>query len=353
LRFSPATQRYYLGNVEECYVGYSSDLEIRARCASGGIVSTCLSESLESGRIDGAMVTRLGVEDGQISAVSYIAKTREDILRSSGSIYFNVEPDWKSLLRFKGYLAVVGLPCHLRILNRWTENDSALALKIRLRIGLFCGHNSRKDLLLNLLRKKGIDVREIKNLRFRKGRWRGNMQVKLIDDKIIEFPFSDFSVYQNLNFFSLRKCLYCNDHTAEISDIACGDVWLRKMKREPIKHSVFLTRTPVGREIIQRLLAAGRIRARTSTPFEIFQSQKRSLILHKGLYARSKISGLFGMKIPCTDRGDIRWNDYLAAFIAVLNARCSENDRFNRFLFRAPKQLLYLYMLAYKLTHNF
>ena len=59
------------------------------------------------------------------------------------------------------------------------------------------------------------------------------------------------------------------------------------------------------------------------------------------------------MQIPCPDKGVVRWNDYIAALVAVADAKWSENESFKDFIFRLPHPVLYGCMLAYKLTHNF
>tara|TARA_B100000315_G_scaffold260934_1_gene327767 strand:+ start:35833 stop:36894 length:1062 start_codon:yes stop_codon:yes gene_type:complete len=353
VRFSPVTQSYYLGNVKDCYIGYATNSGTRENCASGGIVSTILMEQLKTGYIDGALVSRIVVDNGDIKGESFIAKTCDEIRSSGGSIYFNVDPAWRDVDHFEGRLAVVGLPCHLKALNRICDRNLNINKKIVMKIGLFCGHNSDKKLLYKVLEKKKISIGDINAFLFRRGRWRGQMRIVLNDNKIIEFPFSHYSVYRNLNLFSLKRCINCRDHTAEYSDVSCGDIWLKKMKKEPIKHSIFLSRTQAGTEAIDFLIHKRAILARKSTPQEVFQSQKRALILHKGLYARSRVSRIFGMNISCMEKGDTRWNDYLAAFIAIANVRCSESKLFGNLVFRTPRQILYLYMLVYKLTHNF
>ena len=39
--------------------------------------------------------------------------------------------------------------------------------------------------------------------------------------------------------------------------------------------------------------------------------------------------------------------------VAIANAKWTESESFNRVLFKVPRQILYLYMLCYKLMHNF
>jgi coenzyme F420-reducing hydrogenase beta subunit len=354
MRLTEKTREYYLGAVDRCYLGYSSDREIRSHCASGGIVSAILIALLESRQVDGVMVYQMYLAEGEIKGRSFIATSRDEILSSGGSVYFNIEPlSYENLMKFSGRLAVVGLPCHLKRLETVLSKHSELSDKIALKLGLFCGHNSSKTLLLKVLEKKHIKVEEIEKLFFRKGRWRGNMQIHMKSGDMVEFPFSHFSLYQNLHLFSLKKCLYCNDHTAEKSDISCGDAWLKKMKKEDIKHSIFFSRNQKGNDVLNSLIKKGAVLVKDSSPEEVFLSQKRSIIHHKSLYARSRLSRFFGYDIKYSDRGDTRWNDYLAAMISLANVRCSENSSFQKVIFRIPRPVLHLYLLVFKFLTNF
>ncbi len=354
MSFSKETQEYYLGSVEKCYLGYSTAPEIRERCASGGIVSAALISLLRSGQIDGALVSKMELTQGDIRAKAFIATSEQDVLSAAGSIYFDTEQLPIQRLRdFPGRLAVVGLPCHLNALKKVIEKDAELADKIVLKIGLFCGHMTEKALLLKVLEKKGIAAGDINKISFRKGKWRGRMHIYKKDGSETDFPFSHFSVYRNLNLFSLERCLHCADHTAERSDISCGDAWLNRMKREPIKHSIFLSRGRRGSDVLDGLIKSGDIVAVDSSPLEVFLSQKRALILHKAVYCRSKISGLFGYSVGCDKKGYVRWNDYVSSLILMANTKWSKNRAFQKFIFIIPRQILYLYMLAYKFFHNF
>ena len=169
MRFSNRTEQYYIGIVRNCYLGYSNDLEIRKHAASGGIASTLLIYLMESGRIDGAVTSRLKLDGDAISGKSYIAGCREEILSSGGSIYSNVSPlSLDRIKEFPGKLAIVGLPCYINKYNRLSKKHKVLEDKITLKIGLFCGHNSRKDLINHVLRKKNIKLDDIERFYFRR-----------------------------------------------------------------------------------------------------------------------------------------------------------------------------------------
>jgi len=335
-------------------MGYSNDPEVRKAAASGGIVSEILVYLLESGSIDGAMVSRLKIERGDIAGESIIAVDRNEILSSGGSIYSQTSSlPISEIKSFKGRVAVVGLPCDLRIYNRLSEKDKVLDEKTVLRIGLFCGHNSRKDLIRQVLERKEIVIDEIQRFRFRRGKWRGNVEILLKSGDEIRFPFSHFSIYQNLHFFSQRKCIFCKDHTAELADVSCGDAWLRHLKNEPIKHSVFIGRTKRGDDVIRRLTNEGRIAAENLSPRHVFASQKRSLIHHKSIRARARAARWFGYHIAIEGSGRDRWNDYLAAMITAANIRWSESKKYGSVVFKIPRPVLFMYLLLFKLLTNF
>lgn len=355
MRFSEEQKTFYLGRTNNCYVGYSSDEEVRAYCASGGIVSTILIGLLSSKQIDGALTSRLKVENGRLLPETIIATSKDEILSCGGSIYFDVNPlaEKSKMLDFQGRLAVVGLPCHLAALERLSKTNKGLRDKVILKIGLFCGHNSKKELIEHILKQKRIRQGDIAAFSFRKGRWRGRTELTMKNGEKRSFPFSHFSIYQNMHLFSLKKCLQCNDHTAEGSDISCGDIWLQKMKGEAIKHSIFLSRTQRGEEVIQMLIRQGMLFVRGSSPQEVFLAQKRSIIHHKNIYLRSRMARYFGLKIPPCKKGIIRWNDYISTLMVLTNTTISEKEWFRRICFHIPRPVMFSYLVLFKLLTNF
>ena len=68
-----------MGHYLKCFVGHSSDFDIRYHCASGGMVSQFLIFLLEKEYIDGAVVTAFNAQ-APLLVNSYIARTREEVL---------------------------------------------------------------------------------------------------------------------------------------------------------------------------------------------------------------------------------------------------------------------------------
>ena len=141
MRLTEANQEFFFGHQIGCQVGYAADAEVRTRSASGGLISAALIHLLETGRVQGVLVCRLGVKDGSLKARPFIAVNREEVLASAGSIYLEVNPlsDLGKVRAFEGRLAMVGLPCHLEMLARLAKREPGIKDKIGFTIGLFCG----------------------------------------------------------------------------------------------------------------------------------------------------------------------------------------------------------------------
>ncbi len=354
MRFAEADQEHFLGPMLQAHVGYAADAEIRARSASGGLVSTTLIHLLESGQVEGALVCRLRVIDGRLRAAPFIATSREEVLSAGGSIYLEVNPlsDRGLIQGFEGRLAMVGLPCHLEMLERLGQSDPGLRDKIVFTIGLFCGHNSRRELVETVLAKRKVDLDQVAAFRFRRGLWRGRTWVHYADGHAENFPFQAFSRYQNLHFFTLRRCLRCADHTAETADVSVGDLWSDRFKGKAIKHSAVMQRSSAGTRVVEEMMASGAVSLEPCAAKEIFSAQKRALTCHKSLYARSKLAPSFGLDIPAAPKTPTPWNHWLASLIVLANARWSQSPRYKGWIFKIPKHLLQAYLLLFKgLTH--
>ena len=69
-----------MGTTSKCCIGFTKRYEIRYSSSSGGFITQLLLDSLESGLIDGALVTRMS-EDEPLKPGTFIARTKRDYLR--------------------------------------------------------------------------------------------------------------------------------------------------------------------------------------------------------------------------------------------------------------------------------
>lgn len=351
-KLSDSTQEYYLGKFKSCRIGYSLQENIRKGAASGGIISTTLVHLLEAGEIQGALVTKTKVENGKLGYETFIATTPEEILSAQTSVYYDVPVLEKldEVRKFNGKVAIVALPCQLKILGLMMKRDSELKEKLTFTIGVFCGHISKRNLVLDVLeKKKGIKESEIKEFRFRKGHWRGKMHVWLKNGEKVEFPFSDYSTYQNLFLDSADRCVACNDHTAEYADMSCGDVWDYSYKKLGKKHNAIVVRSERAEEIVDEMLGRNKVLLEQVVPEKIFKAQSRSLIYHKHIKARAVLSKLiFGKSIKYADSEKARWNDYLAAWMILMNIQLAKSKLGRKLIFIIPTKLWYFYLVVFK-----
>ncbi|OFV67263.1 MAG: coenzyme F420 hydrogenase subunit beta [Candidatus Syntrophoarchaeum caldarius] len=118
-----------IGNYLNCYIGYSTDYDIRYNSSSGGLVTQLLIFALEEGIIDGALVTRMK-KDNPLEPEPFIARTREEVIEARGSKYCPVPANvaLKEILNSKEgeKFAVVGLPCHIHGLRKAQQVNEKL-----------------------------------------------------------------------------------------------------------------------------------------------------------------------------------------------------------------------------------
>lgn len=346
----------YIGTVNGCYYSYAVDEQLRAQASSGGSVSALLVFLLETGQIDGALVCRTVIKEGQARPEFFIAHDKDAIISAQGSKYAPVYFASAALPLIKaatGRLAVVALPCDAKLLHEFCTKNPATAAKIACVITLFCGHNSETTLVDHITAKLGHEHGELVDFTFRQGHWRGKLRASYADGAVVEKPFSYFSDYRNLYLFAQPKCHHCFDHYGYYCDISAGDIWSPEMKQEPIKHTALLTRTAQGEQIVQAAIAAGVLSAQEQPLTKIANGQARTMPFHYNVSSRARVGRLFGLTIKDHTRQKVRWLDALIAFLALFNERLSRRSWGRRFILALPRPLLRLYLYIFKALETF
>jgi len=125
------------------------------------------------------------------------------------------------------------------------------------------------------------------------------------------------------------------------------------MKREAIKHSAVITRTQSGQAFFQDAVDAGTLIAHPEPPAAICEGQARSLPFHYNVSARAQAGHLLGIPIQDSVGERVRWNDYVAACIALANEKLSRSARGQKFIGGLPQALLRFYLLIMKGLESF
>jgi polysaccharide pyruvyl transferase WcaK-like protein len=164
---------------------------------------------------------------------------------------------------------------------------------------------------------------------------------------VVEKPSSAYNLYQNLYFHSAKKCLFCGDHFAYEADLSVGDVWIYRLKDDPIKRSGVVVRTEAGRSALRSAADRGAVVLEPVALSEIVDGQARVAPFHYNISARSRVGRSFGMKIPDRLGERVTWHERLVARMAIANQRFSRGKR-GGMLMRIPRPLLKAYLYVMK-----
>ena len=336
----------YMGEFIECRRGYASDEDIRKNAASGGVVTALLVSLLKAGEIDGAFVVRTVIKNGELSYETMIATDENTIKSCSSSIYMNMPllKDLDKIRNFDGKVAVVLVPCLMRSLNAILKKDKELAGKIVLKLGLFCSGNHKKEATLLSLKKAGVSLEDAERLYYRRGAWRGQSSVVYKDGSEKTFSYTKtLCAFKNAYFFEEKSCMLCQDHFAAGADISFGDIWLKKMKKEPVKCTGYIIRTPEGKRMYDIAVKAGALKERHMSVNDCLAGQKRALSF-KFACAKAKEASFAkqGKTISIDTSDKCKWNHKLAFYLAEKNRLYSEEKPDK--LAKKPMSLIYYYM---------
>lgn len=337
---------FYLGEHLICRTGYCSDDAIRSNAASGGMITGLLCHLLETNQIDGAWVTKSVIENGKLGYRTYIATTISEIRDCSSSIYMYI-PLLKHInivKEFSGRVAVVLTPCLMKALTMMMEDDKELKDKIVLKLSLYCSGNHLPNATLLPLEKLAVPLHNASRIYYRRGHWRGISTVLYKDGSEKSFSYTKtICAYKNAYFFEKNSCMTCQDHFGKTSDISFGDVWLKEMRTNPVKHTSCIIRNKKALIMYQSAVKAGIIRDTHISNTEIVRSQKRALIF-KFNCAKAKVLHYKkqGKNIAFDTSSKCNWNHKLAFFLAKKNNEYSKNH-YDR-LKKVPMPLVYYYM---------
>ena len=220
----------------------------------GGLVSALLIWGLETGRIDGALVSDFS-DERTLDAVPAVVTDRAGVLRTAGSRYtYSANPLAMRDAEAQGLksLALVGMSCQASINGTVNANRlNKYAKRIQLTIGLLCSKTFTYDGMYEgmLAEDYGIPLDTVNKVNI-KGKfivWHGE------DDTRVDIPLKDTHKHTR------PGCTTCPDFAAQHADISTGglgqgDGW-----------TLTLVRTQRGLEWMQGLRDAGLIEVRPGT----------------------------------------------------------------------------------------
>ncbi|MCK4734698.1 MAG: Coenzyme F420 hydrogenase/dehydrogenase, beta subunit C-terminal domain [Methanophagales archaeon] len=258
--FGKEPEKVLIGNYLNCYVGHSTDYDLRYGSSSGGIVTALLIFLLEEGIINGALVTKMK-KDKPLKPEPFIARTREEIIEASKSKYCPVPANiaLREILESKEgeKFAVVGLPCHILGIRKAEQINEKLQEKIALHLGLFCCSYGVNFLATEyVLQRINIPKENIIRIDYREGNFPpGIMSIRLEKGDIKKISHSEFwgtIFYPFVSWFGPVRCMLCGDQTCELADISVGSEWFPYLECDNVNQSLVLVRTKIGEKILQK-----------------------------------------------------------------------------------------------------
>ena len=327
-----------VGRYEKCFTGYSNDFEVRYHSASGGMVSQFLIWLLENKKIDGAVVTRFDQENSLL-VKTFIATTREDIIAARSSKYAPVTlnravQDIKAASGSR--YVIVGLPCHIQGLRKLMEIDKKLRDKVVGLFGIYCSCGRSFYMTEQVFKERGIPKDKITYFQYRDEGCLGKMVVKVpegdantirvinnnsesvLSSEVRSYKEHYQSYYHPLrSFFIPRRCLFCIDHYAELSDISFGDIHIKPYSDDKIGVNSIIVKNKTWLSLLEECQKAGAIYL-DEVPFKTISDSQKMSFKKKGRNgAFINIGKKLGWVVPQYDVDYLRqptmhdWLDYV------------------------------------------
>lgn len=289
----------YIGPYNGIFIAHSIDEKIRQAGASGGMISAILIWLLNSGRIDGAVVTGMSKTKPWL-AESFIATTPEQILEAAQSKYIitSVNEILPEIAIFKGRLAYVGLPGQIQSIRKLQKASDPAVDAIKYIFGPFYGNTLHFSSVRSFLRSHKIkDFRNINKLYFRYGEWPGNMRVEMTDGRAVELP--KFHANYLIPFHILKNSLLCTDLSNEFTDISGGDAWAPVYEERGKGFSMVISRNDTGKAILLQMEKEGLINLTPISEDEAITMHSHGYDLKKrGTFIRIRFRKMLGKSVP-------------------------------------------------------
>jgi len=236
------------GIYRKLIVAQAKDSEVLRVAQDGGVVTALLLFALESGLIDGAIVSGVSKEK-HILPVPELAMTAREILENSGTRYFyspNVLALAEGVRQKKKSMAFVGTPCQIRAVRKMQMAGlKKYTDPVRLLIGLMCSECFSYEGLLekHMCGTLGLNLEDISRMNIK-----GKMLVTT-KTGTQAIPLAEVKQYAR------GKCRFCGDFSSELADISVGGLGLNKW-------TFTIIRTQKGEDLFSDAEKAGVIKTR-------------------------------------------------------------------------------------------
>lgn len=328
-QFDSLKEDKYIGRYYSLYTGYSLDDDIRYHSASGGMISQFLIYLLEKKIIDGAVVT--GFSEDNITPISYIARTKDEVLKAKSSKYCPVALNkvGNEIKESKGRYIIVGLPCHIHGFRKRAKIDRIFCEKVIGYFSIYCSSNRTFNAQDFLFKKYNVNKNNISYFAYRDNGCLGNMVIDQ-ENQHQEIPYIKY--YGALrSFFKPRRCLTCIDHYGELADVCFGDIHIKPYSEDKVGISSWIVRNPYFDELFKNASKKGYIYIDGLDAKTLNESQK-AMLYPKNRRAKAimNMDKFIGLKCAIYDKQ--LEHPYIKDYISEVICHCQRYIGKHKFL---------------------
>ena len=205
--------------------GYAADPEVRFRGATGGVLTALAIYLLESGRVN--FIAHIAADPKRpMRSVPHISRTKEDVLRASGSRYGPAAPltQFHSLLDRGEPFAFIGKPCDVGGVRNLAKIDPRVDQLCLYLLTLVCGGASELTKSKAVLAERDLTEEELTLFRYRGYGNPGRTRIETKDGRAFELTYNE--MWEDEGTWQLQtRCKLCADAIGETADVAASDVW--------------------------------------------------------------------------------------------------------------------------------
>lgn len=304
-------------------LAWSSDSNVRESGASGGVLTGLAKFLLESGVVDGVLLSKESRINPYI-VETVIETVPENIINYGGSRYAPSAPlsVIPTIDKFTGSLAVIGRPCDISALRAIMNERRDLNKKIKYLLSFFCAGTPSILGSERIANKLKFDPSEIKHISYRGNGWPG--KTKLVNSQGV-FGEMDYSEAWGsiLNKHLQWRCKICADGVGEAADIVVADGWDCDERGYPLFNekkgkSVYIARSVAGVKLLDEVFTKN-ILVQSQADIDMLKSiqpgqyRRRMTLLSRVLAAK-----IMFRKVPVYDLTSLfRWFRYGSAKVVL------------------------------------
>lgn len=270
---------YELGWYNNLSLVQSLDQTLLKKASSGGAMTAIALYMLDKGYADGVICTKYSYHNSNSPRpVTYIARTKEELLLAQGSKYCPTSPlSILNKLNPKEKYVLIGTPCQIAGWQRYKKVFSP-SISIVLTLANFCGgYRDYRELDYFVHYVAGFD--SVTYFQHRGDGVPGFM--KIINEKGVEwkYPYPEYA--QLSPIIKNKRCVYCVDATGELADISCGDAWIDRIKKSGEPWSTLILRNDNAVRLLSEMVENDYFQVGEISEQEVIQSQKLNITSKK------------------------------------------------------------------------